>query len=76
MKVATLISKPARQPFENEAVPIALPALRGAAIPNSKPPRQERLEESALTDDTTGSSQAFCRLVADSLPVRRSASTS
>ena len=39
----------AGQPQENEARPIAFPALHCLACPKNKPPRQERLEEPALS---------------------------
>lgn len=42
-------SDPDLEAREAEAVPIALAALRGAADPNSKPSRQERLTEPALS---------------------------
>jgi hypothetical protein len=41
--------KRVRQPLENEAMPIASPALLRLACPKNNPLRRERVEEPALS---------------------------
>jgi hypothetical protein len=68
--------KRVRQPLENEAMPIVFPALIVWPVQRISRSVGSGLKSQHSADDMSRLHQAFCRLVADSLPVRRSDSTS